>query len=138
MSEWSNVPAWKASIVKAIGGSNPLLSATSEKKQAQNLFALAFFLPQNAARDYLLQSFRLRGSLPRRGRLSPRKLRLPSPFQGAERLSLLKSFTIKHVGFIFPSSVSNTVYFSSSSEKLSDSSSSVGVKTACKTSSAAS
>ena len=27
MSEWSNVPAWKASIVKAIGGSNPLLSA---------------------------------------------------------------------------------------------------------------
>ena len=27
MSEWSNVPAWKASMVKAIGGSNPLLSA---------------------------------------------------------------------------------------------------------------
>ena len=27
VSEWSNVPAWKASIVKAIGGSNPLLSA---------------------------------------------------------------------------------------------------------------
>ena len=27
MSEWSNVPAWKASIPQGIGGSNPLLSA---------------------------------------------------------------------------------------------------------------
>ncbi len=30
MSEWSNVPAWKASIPQGIGGSNPLLSATKK------------------------------------------------------------------------------------------------------------
>ncbi len=31
MSEWSNVPAWKASIPQGIGGSNPLLSATENR-----------------------------------------------------------------------------------------------------------
>ena len=86
------MPAWKASIVKAIGGSNPLLSANGKKTSAI-LFALVFFLSQNAARGYSGQSFRLRGSLPGRGRLSPRKLRLPSPFQGAEHLSSLPSET---------------------------------------------
>ena len=32
VSEWSNVHAWKACIGKPIGGSNPLLSATSKKE----------------------------------------------------------------------------------------------------------
>ena len=40
MSEWSNVPAWKASIVKAIGGSNPLLSA----KKETGIFACFLFV----------------------------------------------------------------------------------------------
>ena len=39
VSEWSNVPAWKASIPKGIGGSNPLLSATLTHRQTSVRFS---------------------------------------------------------------------------------------------------
>ena len=33
MAEWSNALAWKASILKGIAGSNPVLSAKLEKSE---------------------------------------------------------------------------------------------------------
>lgn len=52
MSEWSNVPAWKASIVKAIGGSNPLLSA-KEKKARAIFICSCFFLAAKRGKGFL-------------------------------------------------------------------------------------
>ena len=52
MSEWSNVPAWKASIPQGIGGSNPLLSAKGI--QNRTLISDTFFFCNQL--NYVLNS----------------------------------------------------------------------------------
>ena len=61
MSEWSNVPAWKASIAKAIGGSNPLLSANETKADSQRLSA--FILATKSGKGLLGAIILITGSL---------------------------------------------------------------------------
>lgn len=41
VAEWSNAVAWKAAVVKATAGSNPVLSA---KKRVNSFFYLPIFI----------------------------------------------------------------------------------------------
>ena len=60
VSEWSNVPAWKASMVKAIGGSNPLLSAIkTHAKGAYKTPLRVSFSMQNRGKLPILCQFTL-------------------------------------------------------------------------------
>ncbi len=93
-----NGPDSKSGNQQWFVGSNPTLSAKSKKRQTIKN-CLSFFLIANAIRGSLaINRFTVKGSITRRGRLTPHLLRKSSPFQGAETHSLRQK---KKVDFLF-------------------------------------